>query len=198
MLVDVQEAQFSVLSVCDMELLCIQGNEFKMSILTVRRLFRGYALFKQPFVSARLLKEAKLTFQQTPNVVWYPAPCCTAHRVFSWLLWEAVVATWPLRARVGLTGSGLLCVSNNHFFQYARPCFLGNHSVSSTPPKCKCLLKNSCSLPTVSVLTDTHPHYSYTTKPGLWFPKHKELGAAEGSVALQTRVFTPASSCDSG
>lgn len=92
MLVDVQEARSPVLSVCDMELLCIQGNEFNMSILTVRRLFSGYALFKQPFVSARLLKEAKLTFQQTPNVIWYPARCCTARRAFSWLLGRLL---WP-------------------------------------------------------------------------------------------------------
>lgn len=65
---------FSQLWVCDKELLSMQGNEFKLSIwIQCNRLFRGSALFKQLFVSAQILKEDKLTFQQSPKVVWYPA-----------------------------------------------------------------------------------------------------------------------------
>ena len=36
MLVDVQDAQSPLLWVCDMELLCMQSNEFKLSISPVR------------------------------------------------------------------------------------------------------------------------------------------------------------------
>lgn len=142
MLMDVQDAQSSLLWVCDVKLLCMQNDEFILSISPVRGYSEGllslstfffllYRYSRKPSFGSTILQMLCDTQHYAALHAEHLVDC------FGRLLWP-----WShLEPGMDWLAQGYCVSAAIIFFQDAKSCVLGNHFISFTSPKCKCLLK---------------------------------------------------------